>query len=101
GDRIFQHARQQGEEVLWCLDRETGKSLWRRSMAIAFEPAGGGERHGAGPKSTPTYADGRVFTLSITGVLAGWSAEDGAPLWKRDFRERFDVSHPHWGTATS
>ncbi len=101
GDRIFQHARQQGEEVLWCLDRKTGKALWRQTTAVDFDPAGGGERHGAGPKSTPTFADGRVFTLSITGVLAAWSADDGKPLWRRDFRERFDVSHPHWGTATS
>jgi outer membrane protein assembly factor BamB len=101
GDRIFQHARQGGEEVLWCLDRTNGKSLWRRTTAVEFEPAGGGERHGAGPKSTPTFADGRVFTLSITGVLAAWSAEDGKPLWRRDFKERFDVAHPHWGTATS
>lgn len=101
GDRIYQHARQRGEEVLWCLDRQTGKPIWRRATAIDFEAGAGGERHGLGPKSTPTVADGRVFTLSITGVLAAWSADDGNPLWRRDFRERFEVSHPYWGTATS
>ena len=101
GDRVFQHARQGAEEVLWCLDRKAGKTVWRQTTAVEFEPAGGGERHGAGPKSTPVAADGRVFTLSITGVLAAWAADDGKPLWRRDFRERFDVSHPHWGTATS
>ena len=101
GGKVFQYARQQGEEVLWCLDRKTGKSMWRRNTKVDFEAGSGGERHGLGPKSTPVFADGRVFTLSITGVLAGWSAEDGMPLWQRDFRERFDVSHPYWGTATS
>jgi outer membrane protein assembly factor BamB len=101
GDRIFQHARQAGEEVLWCLDLKSGKPLWRQATAVGFEPAGGGERHGAGPKSTPTFADGRVFTLSITGLLSAWAAEDGKLLWRRDFKERFDVAHPHWGTSTS
>ena len=101
GGRIYQHARQDAEEVLWCLDRKTGKPLWRQAVAVDFEAGAGGERHGLGPKSTPTVADGRVFTLSITGVLAAWSAEDGKPLWRRDFRERFEVAHPYWGTATS
>ena len=101
GDRIYQHARINGEEVLWCLERKTGKPVWRQATAVEFEAGRGGERHGLGPKSTPVIADGRVFTLSITGLLAGWAAEDGKPLWRRDFRERFDVSHPYWGTATS
>jgi len=101
GERIFQHARQGDDEVLWCLDRKTGEAVWRKSMPIDFVAGRNGERHGLGPKSTPTYADGRVFTLSITGVLTGWSAEDGELLWSRDFRENFDVTHPYWGTASS
>jgi len=101
GGRVFQHARQEGEEVLWCLDRATGKSLWKQSVPVEFQAGINGERHGLGPKSTPAYGDGRVFTLSITGVLRAWSAEDGKALWSRDFREHFEVSHPYWGTATS
>lgn len=101
GDRISQHARQGGDEVLWCLERQTGKPIWRTSMPVEFVAGRNGERHGLGPKSTPAYADGRVFTLSITGVLSAWSAEDGERLWTRNFRENFKVSHPYWGTATS
>ncbi|MFC7337928.1 PQQ-binding-like beta-propeller repeat protein [Haloferula chungangensis] len=101
GNRIFQHARQGDDEVVWCLDRTSGKAIWRKQMPVEFVPGRNGESHGLGPKSTPTYADGRVFTLSIIGVLTAWSAEDGKRLWTRDFREYFDVSHPYWGTATS
>ena len=100
-DRIFQHARQGDDEVVWALDRRTGKKIWRKSAPVFFVAGRNGERHGLGPKSTPTYADGRIFTLSITGVLTAWSAEDGELLWKRDFRESFEESHPYWGTATS
>jgi len=101
GGRIYQHAREGDEEVLRCLELGSGRSVWRKSMPVAFEPGRGGERHGRGPKSTPAYADDRIFTMSITGTVAAWSADDGDLLWKRDFRERFQPAHPYWGTATS
>lgn len=101
GDRVFQHARQQGKEVLWCLERSSGRTIWKQAVPVTFQAGINGERHGLGPKSTPTCGGGRVFTLSITGVLRAWSAVDGEPLWTRDFRERFDVSHPYWGMASS
>lgn len=101
GSRVYQHARQKGHEVLWCLDLKTGKPIWSKSTPVEFEAGRGGEKHGLGPKSTPTIADGRVFTLSITGVLSAWSADDGSPLWKRDFKEHLEESHPYWGTSTS
>ena len=101
GDRVFQHARQNGKEVLLCLDLKNGKELWKSETPVEFEAGRGGEKHGLGPKSTPTIADGRIFTLSITGVLSAWLAKDGSPLWTRDFKEYFDETHPYWGTATS
>ncbi len=101
GDRIYQHARLEGEEVVWCLEAGSGRTVWREGIPIEFEPGRGGERHGRGPKSTPTLADGRIFTMSISGTLAAWNAKDGELLWKRDFRDRFDKTHPYWGTATS
>jgi outer membrane protein assembly factor BamB len=61
----------------------------------------GGERHGKGPKSSPALADGRLFTLSITGVLSAWDGESGELLWRRDYSERFEKGHPYWGAATS
>jgi outer membrane protein assembly factor BamB len=39
-------------------------------------------RHGAGPKSTPTYADGRLFTLGMSGIVTAFDAETGRRLWQ-------------------
>ncbi|MBT5709027.1 MAG: serine/threonine protein kinase, partial [Verrucomicrobia bacterium] len=69
GDRIYQHARQGEEEVLWCLSLKTGDTIWRTPTEVPFKMGGGGESHGKGPKSNPTLAHGRIFTMSITGVL--------------------------------
>jgi outer membrane protein assembly factor BamB len=98
---VYQHARQGEEEVLWCLDLATGAVKWRKSYAAPFKIGGGGEWHGKGPKSSPALADGRVFTLSISGLLSAWDADSGERLWQRDYGSRFEKSHPYWGVSTS
>ncbi len=99
--RIFQHARQGDKEVVWCLDLATGSTKWRKAFTVPFKIGGGGEFHGKGPKSTPVYADGRLFTLSITGVLSAWDVETGDLLWRHDDRKRFKPNQPYWGVSTS
>ena len=99
--RVYQHARQGEDEVLTRLDLVSGDVSWRKSYTTPFKIGGGGQKHGKGPKSSPTIAGGRVFTMSITGSLRAWSAEDGKLLWKSERDTQFDQSHPYWGTSTS
>lgn len=99
--RVYQHARQGDDEVVWCLDLDTGDVRWKQSFPVAFKMGGGGEWHGKGPKSCPYYSNGRVFTMSITGVLSAWDADSGTPLWRRDYSSMFEPSTPYWGAATS
>jgi hypothetical protein len=40
-------------------------------------------RHGPGPKSTPAFADGRLFTLGMTGVVTAFDAATGKRLWQK------------------
>ena len=101
GGLVYLHTRQGENEVAWCLDLETGAVRWRTSYAAPFKIAGGGEYHGKGPKSSPVLADGRLFTMSISGVLSAWDAASGKLLWRRDYDSRFTKSHPYWGASTS
>lgn len=101
GNRVFQHARQGDDEVVWCVDLDSGDVKWHKSYIVPFKMGGGGERHGKGPKGCPVYADGRVFTMSITGVLSAWNADSGDLLWRSEFGSRFKKSHPYWGSSTS
>ena len=101
GDRTFQHARLKGSEVVTCLDLATGKTLWREGEAIAFTIGGGGELHGKGPKSSPVYADGRIFTKGITGLVTARDAKTGKVLWRKDYREEFKPNQPYWGVSVS
>ncbi|MFG0334759.1 MAG: PQQ-binding-like beta-propeller repeat protein, partial [Maioricimonas sp. JB049] len=97
--RIWQHARQGDNEVVWCLDLATGETIWQQSYNTPFKIGGGAEFHGKGPKSSPAMADGRLFTLSITGLLCAWNAETGQQLWQRDYSREFKPNHPYWGAS--
>jgi outer membrane protein assembly factor BamB len=104
GQNVYQHARQGDDEVLWCFNLSSGDVKWRKSHPVPFKIGGGAEFHGKGPKSSPMLADGRVFTMSITGVISGWDASSGKLLWRRDYTDRFgdhEQPHPYWGASTS
>lgn len=101
GSRVYQHARQGEDEVVWCLDLETGEETWRQSYETPFKVGGGGEFHGKGPKASPALADGRLFTMSIAGRLSAWNADSGDLIWHRDYASSFKKPHLFWGAAGS
>lgn len=82
GDRVFAFSREGEDEVLRALDAATGKQLWRAAYPAPFTMNAATRQHGPGPKSTPTYADGRLFTLGMTGVVLAFDARDGRVLWQ-------------------
>lgn len=99
--KVFQQSRLGEQEVVWCLDLASGDVLWREGFPVPFQIGGGGEFHGKGPKSSPAYSDGRLFTLSITGVLSCWDTESGDLQWRRDESAGRKRHHPYWGASTS
>ena len=100
-NKVYQHARQGDEEVVWCLDLESGNKIWRKAYTNPFRIGSGGQRHGKGPKSSPVYGEGKLFTLSITGVLSAWDAKTGDLAWRKDYKSRFGKNQPYWGVSTS
>ena len=83
GDRVYMYTRQQNEEVMLALDADGGDVIWRSSYSAPFEMVRATFRHGPGPKSTPTFADGRLFTLGMSGIATAFDAESGRRLWQR------------------
>ena len=82
GDRIYMYTRQDGDEVMLAMDVDTGDLLWRSGYPATFDMTPAAARHGPGPKSTPTYADGRLFTLGMSGIVTAWDSETGRQLWQ-------------------
>jgi outer membrane protein assembly factor BamB len=82
GNRVYQFSRQGENEILRAIDAASGKVIWEQSYPAPFEMTSGTRRHGPGPKSTPTYADGRIFTLGMSSIVTAWDAATGKVLWR-------------------
>ena len=82
GNRVYMFARQGDEEVLAALDADTGRVLWRTTYPAAFTISPAAARHEKGPKATPTFADGKLFTLGMTGIVSAFDAATGKRLWQ-------------------
>jgi len=83
GDRVYAFSRQNEDEVMRALDAATGKTIWETKYNATFKanPAATG-KHGTGPKSTPTFAEGRIYSLGMNGVVTAFDAATGKQLWQ-------------------
>ena len=82
GTRLYTFTRVEGDETLQAIDAATGKSVWRTAYAAPFRMNPAAARHGEGPKSTPTFANGKIYTLGMTGVVSAFDAATGKQLWQ-------------------
>ena len=82
GDRLFMFTRQEEDEVMSAMDPATGKVLWRTAYPAPFKMNPAAKGHGPGPKSTPTFANNRLFTLGMSGIVTAFDAQSGKQLWQ-------------------
>lgn len=84
GDRVYAFSRQGEDEVMRALDASSGKVLWETKYNATYKPNPAATRtHGTGPKSTPTFADGRLYTLGMSGIVTAFDAASGKLLWQK------------------
>jgi len=96
---VMGNGEKQGLRMEWvvCLDDATGEQVWAcRTGAIRSQ--GGGY---PGPRSTPTFADGKVYAMGLAGRLLCCDADSGAPIWYRDMTRHFGGKEPRWGYSES
>ncbi|MFA5909330.1 MAG: PQQ-binding-like beta-propeller repeat protein [Vicinamibacterales bacterium] len=83
GDRVYAFARQGEHEVMRALDAASGKTVWETKYVATFTANPAATRtHGTGPKSTPTFADGRLYTLGMSGMVTAFDAATGTQVWQ-------------------
>ena len=75
GDKLYAFTRQEGKEIIRCLNAATGEELWQDKYdAEAVRGAASGF---SGPRSSPTVAAGKVITLGAQGTLSCYAADMG------------------------
>jgi RNA polymerase sigma factor (sigma-70 family) len=85
GGSVYVFTRQNDDERVICLDVDSGRQKWRSESYAAPYKVGPGEGDGGNrPRSTPVFADGRIFTLGMTGILTCLDTRTGKLLWRKD-----------------
>jgi outer membrane protein assembly factor BamB len=98
GKRLYTQEQRDQDEVVVCYDTDTGKELWvHRDEGVRFVEAIGGN----GPRATPTFDAGRLYTLGAKGKLDCLDAATGKLHWSREVTEDSGAKVPQWAFASS
>jgi len=97
GDRLFTQEQRGEKEAVVCFDASTGKEVWVHEDEARFYD----QVSGAGPRATPTFADGKLYTFGGAGLLNCLDALTGKSVWSHDLAHEFNAVVPMWGFATS
>ncbi len=95
--RLYTVGNISDKDIVYCLDAETGKEIWRYSYPCPLDA----RQFEGGPAVTPTVDDNHVYTLSHEGDLFCLDAASGKVVWSKNLPKDFDGRRPRWGYAGS
>ena len=84
GDRVYTQSQTLYQQSVVCLDAVTGDTVWSYNYGWPFE--GGGLY--PGPRSTPTWHDGRLSFAAPDGMIGCLNADGGELQWSCKSEER-------------
>jgi outer membrane protein assembly factor BamB len=96
---LFTMEQRGSDEIVLCRDATTGDECWAHSYPARFEDTT--QVSGVGPRGTPTFHDGKLFSVGARGHVSAIQATDGNLLWQRELVEDTIGSVPMWGFSTS
>lgn len=97
GDKLYVFSRQEGDEVVRCLEAASGKELWQDKYPTDAISGPDSSVHG-GPRSSPAVVDGKVLTLGVSGTVSCLDAATGKVNWRKN---DFPGAWPRFHTAMS
>ncbi|HVG18238.1 MAG TPA: PQQ-binding-like beta-propeller repeat protein, partial [Blastocatellia bacterium] len=95
--RAFTIEQRRNQEVVAAYDVETGRELWTHGYGAEFKEAMGGD----GPRATPTWNEGRVYSVGAQGDLRCLDAKSGKLLWFKNILADNGAENLQWGVSAS
>lgn len=97
GDRVFTQAQNITGQYLYCLEADTGKTIWEYRYDWPYESAG----VYPGPRGTPTLYDTYVYFTSPDGLLGCVRQSNGSLVWSIDLLSTYGIEGCDFGYACS
>jgi len=95
--RVYTMGNIRNNDILYCLDADTGQDLWKQSYPCPLFP----ESHEGGPAATPTVDNDAVYTFSKNGDAIRFRAATGQVVWHKNLIKELGIKHPTWYFASS
>ncbi|MBM3883513.1 MAG: hypothetical protein FJ387_28050, partial [Verrucomicrobia bacterium] len=96
-NRAFTIEQRRDREAVTAYDLDTGRELWALSYPALFTEWMGGD----GPRATPTYHDGLVYSLGAQGDFCCIAAATGKELWRKSILKDNQSENLQYGMANS
>ena len=98
GDYAFTQEQRGEDEAVVCFEIATGREVWAHTDKARFEEVVGGP----GPRATPTYVGGKLYTQGASGFINCLDAATGKAIWTQDIAKDAAVTvPPQWGFSSS
>lgn len=94
--KAFTIEQRRSQEVVAAYDLATGRELWKQAWEAEYN-----DSNGDGPRSTPTWDQGRLYALGATGELRCLDANTGAVVWGKNILSENQASNVQWAQAAS
>src|SRR5258705_5677690 len=86
------------EEVIECLEADTGLRFWKVAYASAYQ-----DRYGYcdGPRASPVIDEGRVYTIGAEGAFSCLDLKTGHLFWQRKLLDEFKCPQNFFGVGST
>jgi outer membrane protein assembly factor BamB len=94
--RAYTIEQRRRQEVVAAYDVNTGRELWLQAWNAEYT-----DDTGDGPRTTPTWDDGRLYALGATGELRCLDAKTGAVSWGKNILNDNQAQNLSWAMSAS
>ncbi len=94
--RAYTIEQRRGQEVVTAYDVASGREIWKQGWNALYT-----DTTGDGPRSTPTWDEGKLYALGATGELRCLDAKSGAVIWGKNILSDNGAGNLSWAMAAS
>lgn len=97
GNLVYTIEQRRQQEVVAAYDTATGREVWTHKYAADFQESMGGP----GPRATPTWHEGKIYSMGATGELFVLDGLTGKVVWHKNILEDNGAENITWAMSAS